>query len=365
MNPPIDDRPHRMTMTCEIKKKDNNTLAISQRPMIKGICEQLRDKKIGTKKIVSGVLLMLLSFTSWAQSQSATAPTFLDDPFNHPLLPLYAMSFLIFVTIVLVLVTASYTLKILNLFIEQAALERAKRLGVTYVKEMAWWEKTWQKWNAFVPLNEEKNIDLGHDFDGIRELDNHLPPWWKILFIASVIWSFGYLLVYHVFNAMPLSIDEYQNELTMADEQAKKLLASQPAAIIDENTLVYEKEDAVLAKGKAVFTTSCVPCHRNDGGGNAIGPNLTDSYWIHGGEIKNIYATIKNGIVEKGMPMWGKAMSLQDVKSVAFFVMSLQGSNPANAKAPQGNLFTPSQKTSPSDSIVVKSDSLKARTMAK
>ena len=100
MNPPIDDRPHRMTMTCETKKKESNTINITK-PVVKGICEQLRDKKMGTKKLVSGVLLMLLSFTSWAQSQSATSPTFLDDPFNHPLLPLYAISLMIFVTIFL------------------------------------------------------------------------------------------------------------------------------------------------------------------------------------------------------------------------------------------------------------------------
>jgi cytochrome c oxidase cbb3-type subunit 3 len=354
-----------MTMICELKKKESNNTGALQKPIIKGICEQLRDKKMGTKKLISVVLLMSFSFTGRAQSQSVTAPTFWDDPFNHPLLPLYAISFMIFVTVVLVIITAAYTLKILTLFIERAATERAEKLGVAYVKEMSWWERTWQKWNGSVPLNEEKNIDLGHDFDGIRELDNHLPPWWKLLFIACVVWGFGYLLVYHVFNAMPLSMDEYQNELTEAGDQAKKLLASQPAAVIDENALVDKKDDAVLAKGKAVFIASCVPCHRNDGGGNAIGPNLTDPYWIHGGEIKSIYVTIKNGVVEKGMPMWGKAMSLEDVKSVAFFVMSLQGSNPANAKAPQGNLFTPVEMKKSSDSTVVKLDSTRVQAMAK
>ena len=89
------------------------------------------------------------------------------------------------------------------------------------------------------------------------------------------------------------------------------------------------------------MNNNCGSCHRNDGGGNTIGPNLTDDYWIHGGEVKNVFATIKNGAVEKGMPAWGKSMKPEDVRDVTFFVMSLRGTNPENAKGPQGELFKP------------------------
>ena len=81
---------------------------------------------------------------------------------------------------------------------------------------------------------------------------------------------------------------------------------------------------------------NCVPCHRKDGGGNTIGPNLTDNYWLHGGAVKNVFSTVNDGFVEKGMPAWGKTMSQGDVRDVTFFVLSLQGTNPADAKAPQG-----------------------------
>jgi cytochrome c oxidase cbb3-type subunit 3 len=87
------------------------------------------------------------------------------------------------------------------------------------------------------------------------------------------------------------------------------------------------------------MSNSCASCHRNDGGGNTIGPNLTDEYWLHGGDVKNVFQTIKNGAVEKGMPAWGKSMSPEDVRNVTFFVMSLQGTKPVNAKAAQGELF--------------------------
>jgi cytochrome c oxidase cbb3-type subunit 3 len=190
-----------------------------------------------------------------------------------------------------------------------------------------------------VPVAKEQDIDLGHSYDGIRELDNHLPPWWTGLFYACIIWGAGYLVVYHVTDSFPLSIDEYENELARADEQAKVLRASKPAEVIDENTLVYSADADLIAKGKIVFASNnCGSCHRADGGGNTIGPNLTDKYWIHGGSVKSIFATVNKGVVEKGMPAWGKVMTAADVRNVTFYIMSLQGSNPADAKAPQGTL---------------------------
>ena len=135
-------------------------------------------------------------------------------------------------------------------------------------------------------------------------------------------------------------IEEYQNEVALAEEKARQLRASQPQVAIDENALTFTQDAAIIEKGKSVFTEyNCGSCHRNDGGGNTIGPNLTDEYWLHGGDIKNVFSTIKNGVVEKGMPAWGKSMKPEAVRDVTFFVMSLQGTNPQNAKAPQGEIF--------------------------
>jgi cytochrome c oxidase cbb3-type subunit 3 len=297
-------------------------------------------------------LLILLPAASFAQT-AAPAKDFWTDPFNSPLLPLYAVTFLVFITIILVMVVTIYMLRILNLIVQKAAEEKAAREGKAYVPQLSLWGKFWQDFNASVPLEKEKSIDLGHDYDGIRELDNHLPPWWKGLFYASIVWGIGYMIMYHVTFSLPLSTEEYDTQIAEAEAAKKALLASQPAAVIDENALVYDANAEFIAKGKEVFTgNNCQSCHRDDGGGNAIGPNLTDNFWIHGGAIKNIFVTIKNGVVEKGMPAWGKVMSPQDVRNVTFYVMSLRGSNPPNAKAPQGNEYVPEEEKPKADTTI-------------
>lgn len=290
---------------------------------------------------------VLASFTVAALAQESTNDSFWDDPAGHPLLPVYAIILLVFITAILTAVVGVYLIKILNLLAIQAEHEKARKLGKVYVPKITWWSALVQKLNASVPVTEEKNIELDHNYDGIRELDNHLPPWWKWLFWGTIGWSAIYLFVFHLSKSLPLSEAEYQHEIAVAEEQARKLKASQPVTAIDEAALQFTNDVTLIEKGKVVFmNNNCGSCHRNDGGGNTIGPNLTDNYWLHGGDIKNIFATIKNGAVEKGMPAWGKAMKPEDLRDVTFFVMSLKGTNPQNAKAPQGELF----KTAPEKS---------------
>ncbi|GHN00304.1 hypothetical protein WSM22_17930 [Cytophagales bacterium WSM2-2] len=229
--------------------------------------------------------------------------------------------------------------------------QRAEAAGRVYVPEPSWWDKFAQKLNASVPVAQEKEIELDHNYDGIKELDNHLPPWWKWLFYVSIIWAVIYIGIYHFAYSLPLSREEYENEVALATEEQQRFEASQPKAAIDESTLVYNADATIIERGKAVFAkNTCASCHRNDGGGNSIGPNLTDEYWLHGGGIKNVFTTIKNGVVEKGMPAWGKAMKPSDVRDVTFFVLSLQGTKPTNPKAPQGELYKPEPVTAKPDS---------------
>lgn len=284
----------------------------------------------------------------------ATNSSFWSDPVNHPMLPVYLVTAFVFVVIVLVALVALYMIRVLNMLTRQAEEEKAKKLGIVYVPRPSWWDRFAQQMNASVPLEEEKKIELDHNYDGITELDNHLPPWWKWLFYGTIGWSAVYLVIFHLSDSLPLQDQEYQNELSYAEEQVKKLKASKPQEEIDEAKLVFTNDQAMIERGKTVFMdNNCGSCHRNDGGGNSIGPNLTDAYWIHGGDAKAVFHTIKNGVVEKGMPAWGKAMSPQDVRNVTFFIMSLQGTNPPDAKGPQGDLIK--QETE------VKTDTLTAR----
>jgi cytochrome c oxidase cbb3-type subunit III len=306
------------------------------------------------KKVVVMAFSLFLSVSSFAQENPVNGKTFWDDPFNHSMLPLYLVSALILIVMILIAFVAIYMIKILNLLTTQAEQEKAKKLGITYVSKPTWWIRFSQTMNASVPLEQEKTIELDHSYDGIKELDNHLPPWWKWLFYGTIGWGAVYIFVFHISKSFPLQSDEYQTEVTLAEEQVRKLRASQPVQEIDENSLVFMPDStAFITNGKVVFMdNNCGSCHRADGGGNTIGPNLTDEYWLHGGHIKNVFSTIRNGAVEKGMPAWGKSLSPQEVRDVTFFVLSLQGTYPANAKNPQGEIYK---------EVVVQSDSLKVQ----
>lgn len=307
------------------------------------------------KKLVLLITGLLFAISSFAQEAATAEKSFMNDPFNHPMLPFYIVIALLLVSILLVIAVTIYVLRIVKMLNEQVQKEKAQRLGIAYVPTPGWWSRFTQKMNASVPVEQEKNIELDHSYDGIKELDNHLPPWWKWLFYGTIGWAFIYIIVFHFSSILPLSQEEYQNEVALAEEQSRQRKASQPEAeAIDENNLAFINDAAIIEKGKNVFANNpCGSCHRNDGGGNTIGPNLTDEYWIHGGDAKSIFNTIKNGAVDKGMPAWGKAMSPEDVRDLTFYIMSLQGTTPPDAKAPQGELFK--QTTS------VKTDSTKTQ----
>lgn len=296
------------------------------------------------KKIFLTLGTSAIAGCTLAQDATPSPGTFLNDP----MLAVYISAAAVVLLLILVIIVTIYTIKVLHILSEQ---KTPGKVPARAAATPSWWKRFLQRVNASVPVEREAEIELGHSYDGIRELDNHLPPWWKWLFYGSIAWAVVYFTVYHVTHSLPLSQQEYQNELAMADEQVRQFMASQPKAAIDESTLEYTADPALIEKGKGVFTSNnCAGCHRADGGGNTIGPNLTDEYWLHGGGIKNIFRTIRNGVVEKGMPAWGKSMSVQDVRDVAFFVMSLQGSKPPDAKAPQGDRYS---EGSPADSLKV------------
>lgn len=257
------------------------------------------------------------------------------DPLADPLLPFYLVTAFVFIVALLVLGVAIYLLKILNMLINQQGAARNK---IPEAPKVGFWQRFWVRINAFRPVEQEADILLDHNYDGIKELDNHLPPWWKWLLYGSVIWGAAYMVVYHVTDTFPLMEEEYQQELARAQEQKARLAASEPAVTINENALVYEPDEGILNNGKKIYAINCASCHMPEGQGS-IGPNLTDDYWIHGGSIRDIYKTIKNGVPEMGMISWSGVLSPAQMRDVAFYIKSLRGSNPPNPKAPQGVLY--------------------------
>lgn len=195
-----------------------------------------------------------------------------------------------------------------------------------------------------VPLSKEKDILLDHDYDGIGELDNPLPPWWVALFWITIIFAVVYWGYYHAFDKGPGQEEMYATEMEAAEAAVANYLNEQ-GEVVDENSVVTLTDASALARGKEIYESKCVACHLSDGGGNNIGPNLTDNYWIHGGSIQDIFSTIKYGVVEKGMLAWETQLGPADMQKVASYVKSLVGTTPANPKAPQGELYV--EETAP------------------
>ena len=178
----------------------------------------------------------------------------------------------------------------------------------------------------------------GHTYDGIREYDNPMPGWWVGLFWACVLFAPVYMLGIHVFDW----IDTYEEDFTEAGQRLEEVravyAATGPAFKTDEGALrEYADDPAFAAAGAATFASTCATCHGAEGEG-LIGPNLTDPYWVHGGTPSDIYRVISEGVLDKGMPAWDASLSEEEQAQAMAYVLSLQGTDPPNPKAPEGDL---------------------------
>jgi len=199
----------------------------------------------------------------------------------------------------------------------------------------------WDKFNSAASVENEKDVLLDHDYDGIHELDNALPPWWKYGFYLTIIIGIIYLYRFHISHDGLSSKQEYAAEMQKGEEEKAAYLAKS-ANNVDENTVTLLTDAAAIGAGKETFVKNCAPCHVADGGGN-VGPNLTDDYWLHGGGIKDIFKSIKYGWQDKGMKSWKDDLSPKQIQEVASFIKSLHGTHPAVPKAPQGELYIEAQ----------------------
>lgn len=197
--------------------------------------------------------------------------------------------------------------------------------------KLTWWDR----FNALRPVTEESSLDLGHDYDGIRELNNRLPGWWLYGFYGCILFAGVYLYRFHVSHTAPSSIQEYEQSVVRAESQLKEFIKKQGDAVDETNVkLLTGAED--LAAGKALFVKSCAACHLESGAG-IVGPNLTDDYWLHGNDIKSMFKVVRYGI--NAMPAWQTQMSNKQIAQVSSYIKTLHGTNPPNPKAPQGTLM--------------------------
>lgn len=177
-----------------------------------------------------------------------------------------------------------------------------------------------------------QDIEREHSFDGITEFDNHMPRWWLWSFYLACIFSVFYWAVFHTTGMAKLPGEAFKAEMAA--------LAAQSTTMDDETLRALTNDAAFVKAGKEIFDVNCVACHRADGGGMpALGPNLTDGFWLHGGSPEQILATIKHGVIEKGMVAWGPVLGAKKCAQVATYILTMRNTNVANGREPQGDAY--------------------------
>jgi cytochrome c oxidase cbb3-type subunit III len=233
-------------------------------------------------------------------------------------------SFLVFDFILVAIIV--YLARIMRKEISEYALPRKYNIFARWNKQLT----------DAIPVEEEDSILLDHDYDGIRELDNNLPPWWKYGFYVTIAWGVGYFAYYHAFGG-ELQEAEYLSEMEAGDRADAEYKAAHPELITADNVTLLTDPSA-LAQGRDVYVTYCQTCHMEQGKGG-IGPNLTDPNWIYGGDIKGVFTTITNG-AQNGMVAWKELLPADDIQAVASYILQLEYVGPPVGKAPQGALIS-------------------------
>jgi cytochrome c oxidase cbb3-type subunit 3 len=306
------------------------------------------------KKIIPPYIRVLLIFFS-----VFGAMEYFIDSGDRPAFIKFPMVLGFLFVLLFLLIAIEITLKAVNTVTYQLLSEEEKaRLAQEAelsLKDKSWYKNLMQSLTKTVPIQDEKQLLMDHDYDGIKELDNNLPPWWVYLFYACIVFAVVYLVRYEIMGA-PDQEAELKSEMAQAKVEVAEYMKTAPD-LMDEKTVTLLTDPADLTAGKAIFDTNCVACHRADAGGT-IGPNLTDDHWILGGGIKNIFHTITNGGRDgKGMIAWKGTLKPKEIQAVASYIISLKGSNPKDPKAPDGEIWVDgdvSATASATDSTQVK-----------
>jgi cytochrome c oxidase cbb3-type subunit 3 len=300
-------------------------------------------ESISNTSAVVLIACLLLSSNSHAQTAAVASTEMVKSTTDY--LGMNGTGFWILATVILIEIIAIF---FILFFINRIQQELLPQAAVRNQALSAWWSKMDKRlFTKAVAVEKEADIMLDHDYDGIRELDNALPPWWKYGFYFTILVGFIYLLNFHVFGSGKNPTEEYEYEVAKAKIVQENYNAKN-ADKIDEKNIQMAAAGGIEV-GKEIFASVCWTCHGKLGEGGT-GPNLTDNYWIHQGSLNDIYKSIKIGYPEKGMQAWEKNYSPKEISNIASYIKSLHGTNPPNAKAPQGDLFTETAKTN-NDSI--------------
>lgn len=288
------------------------------------------------KQLIPAYLRVLIIFFA-----VFAAMEYFIDSGNQPAFIKFPMVAIFLLVFLFLLIAIEVTINAVDTIMYHLLTEEQK-IKLTEVKKVSFTDSALYKKvaNFFIQPQQQEDegeLLLHHDYDGIKELDNNLPPWWVYLFYACIIFSVVYLVRFEIMGA-----DNQETELKKEMAQAQIDIAEYKKTapdLMDENSVTLLTDAANLAAGKAIYTTNCVACHRADAGGQ-IGPNLTDDQWILGGGIKNVFHTLVNGGRDgKGMISWKGTLKPKQMQEVASYILSLKGTNPKDPKAPEGEVW--------------------------
>lgn len=298
--------------------------------------KQLNNKRRNQE--LSKVLMVIVALFSYASAtaQEAAAPAAGNIYGGIAELEFWGLATVIFIELIVILFLAFMARRMYRELTGKADAAAA-RSAASRENFAGWWKRMDEKWmTRAIPVEKEADVLLDHDYDGIKELDNALPPWWKYGFYFTVVAAFIYVFNFHVFGTGKNPEQEYAAEMEQG-RRVEEAYKAKTKNLVDENNVLMA-DAAGIAEGSKLFKQSCIACHGQNGEGG-IGPNLTDEYWIHGGGMNDVYKTIKLGYPDKGMQSWESMMSPVQIKDLASYVKSIKGTKPANAKAPQGDLY--------------------------
>ena len=318
-----------------------------------------KSKKSGHKALTTIMVLLFMAAaqSTFAQNAAVAKETVTVVP-NYG--GLSSSTFYMFVSVILAeIITILFLALAIRRIYTELLPEKARVVSIEKASSFKiWWAGLDKKiFTRAIPVEKEADIMLDHDYDGIRELDNALPPWWKYGFYITIVIAFIYIFNFHVWGNGKSPTEEYAVEMQNA-QIAKDIYEAKNKDKIDE-TNVPMADMGGLSAAKEIFNTKCWACHGKLGEGGA-GPNLTDDYWLHKGSMNDIYHTIKNGYPDKGMQSWASVYTPKEMSYLASYVKKLRGTNPPNAKAAQGDLYTDAAAAAPAgkDSVkTVKPDS--------
>ena len=272
------------------------------------------------------------------------------DSGEKPAIIEYPVTQFFMLMVLLILMAIEVILKSVENVMFQTLSEEAKEryLAKKNAKiEFKWLDRLYKRLTRSRAIEKEDEIILDHNYDGIRELDNVLPPWWVYMFYVTILFGLVYLVRFHIVGDYTQAL-EYENEVAeakIAIEEYKKNAKD----LVDVNTVEVLTDASDVAAGEKIFTANCVVCHMADGGGG-IGPNLTDNYWILGGGIKNVFRTISEGGRDgKGMVAWKNSLKPAEMAQVASYILQFQGTTAANPKAPEGDIWIDPDAPAPAE----------------